>query len=84
MQSPLSHHLTLALFAFGSSLDGYLHSYVTQPYHNAFWASHYLCSLALWFAREVGLCRIGYVFVLLALVCFCDKPSPPSVLLPSP
>jgi len=34
------------------------------------------CSLALWLRVRLASVVIGYVFVLPALICFCDKPSP--------
>jgi hypothetical protein len=43
-----------SLFAFGSSLHGCIRM---SPRRNAFWLSRHLCSLALWFASEVSLCR---------------------------
>jgi cyclin-like protein len=76
MQSPLPHHLTLALFAaFGSSLHG-LFCICMSPCCIAFRVPRHLCSLALWFASEVSLCRHRICLVLQALICFCDKPSP--------
>ena len=56
MQSPLPHHLTLAL---SSCLDPRCMAVCIRmlPRRNAFWVSRHLCSLALWFASEVCLCR---------------------------
>jgi len=74
-QPPFPHHVTLALFAIGSSSHGCF-AFVHHP-AVALFASAATCAVML-FGSRVGivLVVIGYVFVFPALLCFCDKPYP--------
>ena len=75
MQPPFPHHVTLALFAIGSSSHGCF-AFVHHP-TVALFASATTCAVMLSGLRAgIVLVVIGYVFVFPALPCFCDKPYP--------
>ncbi len=78
MQSPLPHHLTLA---FSSRLDPRCMAVCIRmlPHRNAFWVSRHLCSLALWFASEVGLCRHRICLCPSSVDMLLRQALPPSV-----
>src|SRR5579863_4461986 len=84
MQFPIPHYVTPALPAIGSSLRGYFaivrHLAITLS------ASATACAAVLPCSRvSILLVVIGYISVLPALLCFCDKPSPYLLtFLPSP
>jgi len=73
MQPPFPHHVTLALFAIGSSSHGcfaFVHC-------SASCVCRQLRSPALWFASGDSPCRHRIYFCFFpALLCFCDKLYP--------
>ena len=77
MQSPLPHHLT----SLSSRFDPRCMAVCIRmsPRRNAFWVSRYLCSLALWFASEVSLCRHRICLCSSSVDMLLRQALPPSI-----